>query len=118
MTAMAVTGCGALVVAGATTFGVGFGVLQNATLSLMYSRVPAAGFGAVSALWNAAYDLGMGAGAIGVGVLVAGVGFGPAFLLTAASMLPALTLARRESHPEVDRTRSAEVDLSPVPASA
>jgi MFS family permease len=116
MAAMAVTSSSILVVAGATTFGVGFGVLQNATLSLMYSRVPAAGFGAVSALWNAAYDLGMGAGAIGVGALVAGVGYGAAFALTAASMLPAIALARRESHPRVDPTRRVEVDLSPVPA--
>ncbi len=116
MAAMAATASSALVVAGATAFGVGFGVLQNATLSLMYARVPAAGFGAVSALWNAAYDVGMGAGAIAVGFLVAGLGFGPAFLLTAASMLPALVLARRESEPETDLPHTVPSDLCPVPA--
>ena len=116
MAAMAGTASTVLVVAGATAFGVGFGVLQNATLSLMYARVPAAGYGAVSALWNAAYDVGMGAGAIAVGFLVAGLGFGPAFLLTAASMLPALVLARRESEPAADQQRATQAEPCPVPA--
>ena len=70
----------------------------------------------VSALWNAAYDVGMGAGAIAVGFLVAGLGFGPAFLLTAASMLPALVLARRESEPETDLPDTVPSDPCPVPA--
>jgi hypothetical protein len=52
--------------------------------------------GTVSAIWNVAYDLGMGVGAVGIGLVVSGVGFSPAFLLTAA-MLPALLLARRET---------------------
>jgi predicted MFS family arabinose efflux permease len=51
----------------------------------------------VSAIWNAAYDLGMALGAIGVGLLVSVVGFTAAFLLTAAAMVPALFLARREA---------------------
>ena len=116
MTAMAVTTCGPLVVIGAMVFGAGFGVLQNATLALMYARVPAAEYGTVSAIWNGAYDLGMGAGAIAVGALVAFTGFSAAFLVVAASMLPALALARREAQP--DLVRSAEVDLVPVPATA
>src|SRR3954470_5871432 len=45
--AMAVTGSAVLVLLGAAVFGTGFGVLQNASLSLMYARVPAEGFGAV-----------------------------------------------------------------------
>jgi predicted MFS family arabinose efflux permease len=116
MTAMAVTTCGPLVVAGAVAFGTGFGVLQNATLTLMYARVSPTEYGTVSAIWNGAYDLGMGAGAIGVGVLVAFTGFNVAFLLIAASMLPALALARHEARP--DLVRSAEVDLIPIPATA
>jgi MFS family permease len=96
MTAMAVTHSAALVVAGAATFGTGFGLVQNATLSLMYSRVPAAGYGAVSAIWNAAYDLGMAVGAIGVGLLITTTGFTPAFLISAAAMIPALLTAHRE----------------------
>ncbi len=96
MATMAATGSAVLVIAGAALLGAGFGVLQNATLSLMYARVPAAGYGTVSAIWNAAYDVGMAAGAIGVGMLVTATGFPVAFLCTAAVLVPALLLARRE----------------------
>ena len=116
MTAMAVTSSGLLVVAGSMAFGTGFGLLQNATLVLMYARVPASEFDTVSAIWNGAYDLGMGAGAIAVGALVAFTGFSAAFLVVAACMLPAIALARREvrSDPELD----TKVDLLPIPATA
>jgi MFS family permease len=101
MAAMAITASAPIVVAGAATFGVGFGVLQNASLSLMYARVPKSGYGTVSAIWNAGYDVGMAVGAIGVGVLVSASGFTPAFLITAATMIPALVIARREKAPRV-----------------
>jgi predicted MFS family arabinose efflux permease len=110
MTAMAVTGSAIIVVAGAATFGTGFGVLQNATLSLMYARVPKAGYGTVSAIWNAGYDIGMAVGAIAVGVLVTSTGFSAAFLITAATMLPALIIADRERAPKADRSTGAELD--------
>jgi MFS family permease len=99
MAAMAATHSPALVVAGAAAFGTGFGVLQNATLSLMYARVPAAGYSTVSAVWNAAYDIGMAIGAIGVGLMITWTGFSPAFLIIAAAMVPALVMAHRESEP-------------------
>ncbi len=95
--ALAATGSFAIVLAGATAFGAGFGVLQNVTLALMYERASRSAYSGVSAVWNAAYDLGMAAGAIGFGVLVPATGFAAAFLLTAATMLPALAPARRES---------------------
>jgi predicted MFS family arabinose efflux permease len=82
--------------AGATTFGMGFGLLQNATLTLMYARVPGSGHTAVSAIWNAAYDAGMGAGAIGMGLLAGSVGYPAMFLLTAALVVTALLPARGE----------------------
>lgn len=97
MAAVSATGSPAAVVAGAILFGAGFGSLQNATLTLMYSRVPGAGYGTVSAIWNAAYDLGMGVGAVGVGLAVPATGYPVAFLLTAAAMLPALLVAHREA---------------------
>ncbi|MGA4879261.1 MFS transporter [Streptomyces lydicamycinicus] len=84
------------VMAGAALFGIGFGVIQNATLTLMYTRVSAAGYGTVSALWNVAYDAGMGVGALGFGVLADGVGYPVAFALTAALMLTAVAPARRD----------------------
>ncbi|WP_051276686.1 MFS transporter [Marmoricola sp. URHB0036] len=99
MVAMAATGSGCLVAAGAAVFGTGFGLLQNATLTLMYARVSEHEYGTVSAIWNGAYDLGMGAGALAVGALVTATGFSAAFLVVAATMLPAIALARREARP-------------------
>jgi predicted MFS family arabinose efflux permease len=96
MAALAATSSPVLVIAGATTFGMGFGFLQNATLTLMYARVPGSGHTAVSAIWNAAYDAGMGAGAIGMGLLAGCVGYPGMFLLTAALAVTALLPARRE----------------------
>ncbi|MEV7523477.1 MFS transporter [Streptomyces sp. NPDC091371] len=84
------------VVAGVALFGVGFGVTQNATLTLMYARVPASGYGTVSALWNFAYDAGMGVGAVGFGVLADRTGYPVAFALTAALMLTAVAPAWRD----------------------
>ena len=101
---LAATGTPAAVIGGALVFGVGFGLLQNATLVLMYSRAPAGGEGAVSAIWNATYDLGMAAGALAAGLLLTTVGYPATFVLTAALMLPALSLVRRDhtipAHPD------------------
>jgi predicted MFS family arabinose efflux permease len=96
MAALAATSSPVLVIAGATAFGMGFGLLQNATLTLMYARVPGSGHTAVSAIWNAAYDAGMGAGAIGMGLIAGSVGYSGMFLLTAALAVTALLPARRE----------------------
>jgi predicted MFS family arabinose efflux permease len=67
----------------------------------MYGRVPASGQDGVSAIWNAAYDAGMGAGAIGMGLIAGHAGYPAVFLLTAALAATALLPARRE------RARSA-----------
>lgn len=92
----ALTGCAPAVLAGVAVFGAGFGVAQNATLTLMYTRVPASGYGTVSALWNVAYDAGMGAGAVGYGALAARTGYTAALALTAGLMLLALRPAWRD----------------------
>jgi predicted MFS family arabinose efflux permease len=84
------------VIGGAAVFGAGFGLLQNATLALMYTRTDRTGYDAVSAIWNAAYDAGMGAGAIGMGLVAASLGYPATFLLTAALVIPALIPAGRE----------------------
>jgi predicted MFS family arabinose efflux permease len=96
MASMAATHTPALVIGGAAVFGAGFGLLQNATLALMYARSAPGGYDAVSALWNAAYDAGMGAGAIGMGFVVRPFGYPATFLLTAALVGVALVPARRE----------------------
>ena len=82
------------VIAGAAVFGAGFGVTQNASLVLMYDRVPESGYSAVSALWNLAYDGGMGLGAAAFGVLVVHTGYPAAFALTAAVLPAVLPVAR------------------------
>ncbi|WP_373463958.1 hypothetical protein [Streptomyces canus] len=92
----AATGAPVAVVAGSALFGAGFGIAQNATLTLMYARVSASSYGTVSALWNLAYDGGMGVGAAGFGVLAGVTGYPWAFAATAALMLIALVPALRD----------------------
>ncbi|MFF3564664.1 MFS transporter [Streptomyces sp. NPDC002574] len=92
----AVTSSPVAVLAGVALFGAGFGVAQNATLTLMYARVPESGYGTVSALWNVAYDGGMGLGAVGFGATAARTGYPAAFALAAAVMLVALAPAWRD----------------------
>ncbi|MFI6657227.1 MFS transporter [Streptomyces sp. NPDC050523] len=87
---IAATGSAIAVVAGTALFGAGFGIAQNATLTLMYARVSASSYGTVSALWNLAYDGGMGAGAAGFGILAGLTGYPWAFAVTAVLMLGAL----------------------------
>src|SRR5690349_1374851 len=70
-------------------FGLGFGAAQSATLNLMFSRVPTSGYGAASALWNLAYDTGVGLGAAGFGLVAAQTGYPTAFGLTGAVVLAA-----------------------------
>jgi predicted MFS family arabinose efflux permease len=96
MAAIAATGSPSMVIGGAAVFGAGFGLLQNATIALMYTRTTHTGYNAVSAIWNAAYDAGMGAGAVGMGLITGHVGYPATFLLTAALVVPALIPARRE----------------------
>ena len=95
---LSLTAVPAAVIAGAAVFGLGFGVTQNVTQTLMYDRVPESAYGASSALWNLAYDGGMGLGAAGFGVLALHAGYSLAFALVAAilaaAVLPAVLAAR------------------------
>jgi Major Facilitator Superfamily len=93
---LAATHTPALVAAGAACFGTGFGILQNATLVMMYACGATTGYSAVSAIWNAAYDAGMSAGALGIGLFAGHTGYPAAFLVTAGLIVPALIPARRE----------------------
>jgi MFS family permease len=86
----------AAVIAGMALFGAGFGIIQNATLALMIDRMPAAGLGTASALWNLAYDAGFGAGPVAFGLFVGHTGYPVAFALTGLLTLAALPAARRE----------------------
>jgi MFS family permease len=93
---VALTGVPVAVVAGAAVFGAGFGITQSATITLMYSRVPASGYGTVSALWNVSYDAGTGIGAAGFGAVAGLTGYPWAFVLTALLILTALVPAWRD----------------------
>ena len=79
--------------AGMCAFGIGFGILESATFTLMIERVPTSAYGTASALWNVAYDAGYGAGPVLLGAAVGSIGypacFGLAALLACAAVLPA-----------------------------
>jgi predicted MFS family arabinose efflux permease len=89
----------AAVIAGMCLFGTGFGILQNATFTLMVDRMPASGVGTASALWSLAYDAGYGAGPAVFGLAVGHTGYPAAFALTGVLMLAAVPIARRERPP-------------------
>ena len=72
--------------------GTGFGVAQNASLTSMFARAGGASHDMVSAVWNLAYDAGLGAGGFGFGLVAARSGFPAAFAITAGVMLAALAL--------------------------
>jgi predicted MFS family arabinose efflux permease len=74
-------------------FGVGFGLAQSGSLNTMLQRVSPSRYGAVSATWNAAYDLGWGAGSMGIGLVVSGFGYPAAFATAAVLVITALPLA-------------------------
>jgi MFS family permease len=84
------------VIAGMALFGIGFGVAQNVTLAVMFERVREADFGRVSALWNLAYDGGMGVGAVGFGLLAGPLGYPAGFAVVALVLCTALLPARRD----------------------
>ncbi len=95
----------AFLVGGAVLFGIGFGLLQNATLVLMMRRVSESEYGLGSTLWNVAFDAGTGLGAFLFGFVIAAVGFSWAFYLCAGLVASALVLVRLD-HPTsiVDRS--------------
>jgi predicted MFS family arabinose efflux permease len=85
---------GPALLVGATLFGLGFGVLQSATLILVMARVAKDEYGLGSTLWNAAFDAGTGIGAFLFGFVIEASGFSSAFYLCAALLLAALLLVR------------------------
>jgi MFS family permease len=106
MATAAATGSGVAVLAGMALFGTGFGLAQAASLTTMLQRVTPDRYGAVSAAWNAAYDLGWGVGAIGVGLVVASLGAPAGFVTAALLTLAALPLATRR--------RQTSWELTPI----
>ncbi|WP_157983474.1 MFS transporter, partial [Nocardiopsis sp. TNDT3] len=87
------TGTALLVLLGSAVFGLGFGAVQNETVTLMLNRAGPAGYGRASAVWNIGYDAGSGAGAMVLGLLIQLTGYGPAFAVTAVALLASVPLA-------------------------
>lgn len=81
------------VIAGMVAYGLGYGAAQTVTLSLMFKT--SHDHGKVSAIWNLAYDAGMGLGAVGFGFVVGGTGYALAFGLTAFLLAAVLPLTKR-----------------------
>jgi predicted MFS family arabinose efflux permease len=71
----------------ATVIGAGFGVAQNASLNRMFGAAPATEYDSVSAVWNLAYDTGLGVGGAGFGVLTGWTGYPWGFALSALLIL-------------------------------
>jgi MFS family permease len=87
------------IMVGMLLFGIGFGITQNASLTLMFDRVSPSGYDAVSAVWNVGYDAGLGLGAVAFGLVSSRTGYPIAFALLGAFMLTMLAPAlydRRE----------------------
>lgn len=76
-----------IVVVGAALFGIGFGVLQNTSLHLMFETAGPSGYGAASAIWNVAYDAGLFLGALAFGLLGADYALGVSAALVAIASI-------------------------------
>lgn len=74
------------VFAGMTLSGVAFGILQSATLAQLLSRAAPNQIDGASALWNAAYDAGLGLGGLTFGALAATTGYAAAFVAASAGL--------------------------------
>ena len=83
---------GLVLVVGAVLFGIGFGLLQNATRILMMERVSKSEYGLGSTLWNAAFDAGTGLGAFAFGFVISAVGFSWSFSICSGLLASALIL--------------------------
>jgi MFS family permease len=84
----------AAVLVGAVLLGTGFGAVQNASLASMYDQVDTSSYGSVTAVWSAAYDSGLGAGAVGFGLLASIAGYGAGFAVMAVVVVAALCAMR------------------------
>jgi predicted MFS family arabinose efflux permease len=79
----------------AAVFGLGFGAAQAATSTAMFQTAMRNQYAAVSAVWNVAYDLGLGLGPVAFGLAAAYTGYPAGFAGCAALLLLTLILYRR-----------------------
>lgn len=81
------------VLAGGLAFGVGFGAVQNTTMTAMFDRSQPRGFDVASTAWNMALDAGTAIGSLAIGVGAGFVGYPVTFAVTAGLLAAALPLA-------------------------
>nr|MDP9461554.1 MFS transporter [Actinomycetota bacterium] len=74
-------------------FGAGFGAVQNLTLLAAFTRAGEGGATSASAMWNASFDAGTAAGALGLGLLAAMIGVTSTYVLVAVLLAVLLPLA-------------------------
>jgi predicted MFS family arabinose efflux permease len=74
------------VLAGMILSGCAFGILQSATLAELLARAHPAQADGAGAVWNAAYDAGLGVGGLAIGMLAASTGYGGSFLMTSGGL--------------------------------
>jgi len=77
--------------------------VQNLTLSMMFARAPRGEFSNVSALWNLAFDAGMGVGAVGFGLVADRTGYAWGFAVIAAIIFAALIPTWRDRQSRMAR---------------
>jgi predicted MFS family arabinose efflux permease len=80
------------IVVAAAFLGLGFGVFQTASFLGMLEGVAKRDDGAVSSLWNFAFDGGVGIGAIVAGVVAGAYGYGPVRWLLAVALVVAIAV--------------------------
>jgi predicted MFS family arabinose efflux permease len=83
------------VILAAAVFGLGFGAAQAATSTAMFQAAMRNQYAAVSAVWNVAYDLGLGLGPVAFGLVAIYTGYPAGFAGCAALLLLTLILYRR-----------------------
>lgn len=71
----------------AVVLGVGIGGTASASLAGMMASVPPARYGFVSTAWNLSFDLGIAIGGIGLGLIIAPLGFSTGGLVLAGTLV-------------------------------
>jgi MFS family permease len=112
MATMMLLGSVVALFAGMVLFGIGFGVIENATFALLIERLPEA---KASALWNFAYDAGYGAGPAVFGLICVHTGYPAAFALCGALILAAVPAASRDRKAAASGSTVAAESPRPAP---
>jgi predicted MFS family arabinose efflux permease len=87
------------VIAAAAVFGAGFGTAQAATSTAMFQAAEPNEYAAVSAVWNVAYDTGLGLGPVVFGLLATQTGTAVGFVGVAVLLLSHTLQRRRDAAP-------------------